>query len=85
MDEWTPIKDLPTPGKRFGRYWVIVHGEEYHSGGTWVRRSAGLARTYNDGFNREDVAIIAAEDHMDLGSAVVTHFLPITLPPFPII
>ena len=83
MTEWTPIEDLPEPGERLGQYWVIVDGEEYHSGSAWSRRAAGLARTDNGGFHAADISLIAARDHMALSSAEVTYFMPIILPPFP--
>ena len=81
--EWTPISELPKPGARFGKYWVMVEGEKYHSGTTWLRQNAGLARTENDGFYQSDIFRIAEEGDMDLLSPVVTHFMAITLPPYP--
>lgn len=82
-EQWIPIDQLPEPGKRHGKYWVIVEGEEFHSGISWLRRKAGLARTDNQGFLSEDVRAIEREDHMDRYSGMVTHFLPIKLPNFP--
>ena len=81
--EWTPIKDLPPPGHRSSKYWVIVDGEKYHSGTTWVRQSAGLARTDNNGFYQSDIDQIAKKGDMDATMPEVTHFMAITLPPFP--
>lgn len=83
MDEWQPIEVLPEPGERLSQYWVLVEGSQYHSGHTWRRRCAGLARTSNDGFYDEDVHAIEDRDCMDRGTGRVTHFLQISLPPFP--
>ncbi len=83
MTNWLPIKDLPKPGQRKGKYWVIVEGWEDHSGFTWSRRKAGLARTDNNGFLSEDIRAIEREDHMERYSGEVTHFYPIILPDFP--
>jgi len=80
---WIPIDQLPEPGERYGKYWVIVEGEEAHSGHFWYRSKAGIARTNNDGFLSEDIRAIEREDHMDRYSGKVTHFLPIKLPDFP--
>ena len=81
--EWTPIAELPPPGDRLGKYWIIVEGSESHSGGTWPRQAAGLAATNNDGFCIVDVKLIASRDSMDRGTPFVSHFMPIDLPPFP--
>lgn len=85
MDEttWIPISELPEPGKRHCKYWVIVEGEEFHSGFSWYRRKAGIARTNNSGFLSEDIRAIERDDHMDRYSGSITHFLPIKLPDFP--
>lgn len=83
MDEWKEAWTLPPPGERLGRVWVIVDGFQTHSGRRWRRRRAGLARTHNEGFEAEDVARIEVEDHMDVGSGIVTHWLDIKLPNFP--
>lgn len=80
---WIPINELPEAGKRLGRYWVLVEGEEFHSGFSWLRRRAGLARTDNNGFLEEDIRTIEEEDCMDKYSGAVTHFFPIKLPTFP--
>jgi hypothetical protein len=82
-EKWEPIQELPPPGVRKGKYWVIVAGSERHSGKNWARQSAGLAKTDNDGFYLEDVCRIALDDCMDLHSAEVTHFMTINLPNFP--
>ncbi len=82
-NKWQPIEELPEPGKRRGRYWVLVEGEEFHSGFSWYRRRAGLARTDHFGFDNGDIRAIEKEDCMDRGSGRVTHFTEIILPPFP--
>lgn len=81
--QWIPISELPPPGERLGKYWVLVEGEAFHSDRFWYRRKAGLARTDNQGFLSEDIRAIECEDWMDRCSGVVTHFLEIELPPFP--
>jgi len=81
--EWIPIDQLPEPGHRLGKYWVIVEGEEFHSDKFWYRIKAGLARTNNEGFLSEDIRAIERDDCMDRYSGRVTHFLPIKLPNFP--
>jgi len=81
--EWLPVDTLPPPGYRLGNVWVIVEGWEEHSGSTWYRRRAGLARTDNDGFYQEDIRLIEDRDHMERGSGRVTHWMPIILPPYP--
>lgn len=81
--EWKPIAELPKPGDRLGKYWVIVDGEKYHSGTTWARQAAGLARTDNNGFYQSDISLIAKDGDMDVPGPVVTHFMAINLPPFP--
>jgi hypothetical protein len=81
--EWLSVDTLPPPGERPGRVFVIVQGEETHSGATWARARAGIARTQNDGFYPEDIERIEVEDHMDRGTGEVTHWMPWCLPPFP--
>jgi hypothetical protein len=81
--EWMPIETLPPPGERPGHVWVLVEGSQHHSGTTWRRRKAGLARTHNEGFEDEDIRLIERWDHMDRHTGVVTHWLPIDLPNFP--
>ncbi len=80
---WRPTVELPPPGERKGRLWVIVAGYQTHSGMRWGRRRAGLARTDNDGFDADDIGKIEDEDHMDSGTGIVTHWMEIDLPPFP--
>ncbi len=80
---WIPIAELPQPGKRFGKYWVMVEGGCYHSGTTWLRQNPGLARTDNNGFDQSDIDRIAVEGDMDVPMPVVTHFMAIELPPYP--
>lgn len=82
-DEWMPIDTLPPPGERPGRVFVVVEGKQTHSGSTWYRQSAGVARTQNAGIYPKDIAAIEANDHMDPGSGVVTHWLPYILPHLP--
>jgi hypothetical protein len=81
--EWMPINTLPPPGERPGTVWVIVEGSQRHSGMNWYRQKAGLARTHNQGFEDEDIRLIEKQDHMDLGTGRVTHWLPIKLPFYP--
>jgi len=81
--EWKPIEQLPPAGERFGKYWVIVEGERNHSGSTWYRQSAGVARTQNSGFYETDIANIAEDGDMDAYGYIVTHFMEINNPPFP--
>jgi hypothetical protein len=81
--EWRDIATLPPPGDRPGRVWVLVEGCQHHSGACWYRRMAGIARTHNEGFEDEDIRRIEDDDHMDVGSGRVTHWLPIVLPLFP--
>lgn len=81
--EWKSIDTLPPPGERPGKVWVLVSGHQHHSGMCWARRMAGLARTHNEGFEDADISRIEEDDHMDPGSGVVTHWLPISLPPYP--
>ena len=83
MSEWRPIETLPPPGDRPGKVWVLVQGHQTHSGNRSFRRMAGLARTHNEGFDEYDIALIEDQDHMDLGSGRVTHWLPIDLPKYP--
>lgn len=82
-DVWIEIDRLPPPGERPGRVFVVVKGFETHSGFSWSRRRIGIARTNNDGFYKEDIALIEKQDHMDDHSGVVTHWMPINLPPIP--
>lgn len=82
-EKWLPIETLPSPGDRPGKVWVLVEGSQHHSGNTWRRRMAGLARTHNEGFEDDDIRLIERQDHMDLGTGKVTHWLPIDLPRFP--
>ena len=81
--EWMPIETLPPPGERPGKVWVLVEGQQHHSGMCWRRRMAGLARTHNDGFESADIRLIEKQDHMDAMSGEVTHWLPIVLPNYP--
>lgn len=82
-DEWMPVETLPPPGDRPGKVWVLVEGAQFHSGRSWRRRMAGIARTHNEGFESSDIALIENQDHMDTGTGTVTHWLPIALPNFP--
>ena len=81
--EWQPIDTLPPPGERPGRVFVVVEGNQQHSGLNWFRQHAGIARTQNAGFYPDDIAAIEAQDHMDPGSGVVTHWMPWHLQPLP--
>ena len=81
--EWLDISTLPPPGERPGRVFVVVEGEQVHSGCRWLRAQPGIARTQNDGFYPDDIARIEAEDHMDRGTGKVTHWMPLDLPPCP--
>lgn len=83
MAEWMPVETLPPPGDRPGTVWVLVEGEQTHSGNRWRRRMAGLARTHNEGFDDADIRLIEKRDHMDPLSGSVTHWLPIDLPKYP--
>ena len=70
---WKPIFTLPPPGERQGKVWVLVEGEETHSGSRWRRRSAGIARTNNVGFENDDIRTI---EKLDNASPVsITRFL----------
>ncbi|CCB64492.1 hypothetical protein [Hyphomicrobium sp. MC1] len=82
-DAWLPISELPEPGKRPGRVFVVVEGLKEHSGNLWKRQHAGIASTHNEGFGERDMAYIEEAGDMDQGTGVVTHWLPITFPPFP--
>ena len=82
-DKWQPIETLPPPGERPGRVFVVVQGQQHHSGINWVRQRAGIARTMNDGFYPEDISLIERGDLMDPGSGVVTHWMPWCLPHLP--
>jgi hypothetical protein len=84
MTEWMPINTLPPPGERPGRVFVLVEGEKDHSGNRWMRKEVGIAATWNEGFNPEDIRFIEKKGDMDRGSGAVTHWLPINLPPFPV-
>lgn len=81
--EWKPVNTLPPPGERPGWVWVVVEGSQFHSGLNWYRQKAGLARTHNEGFEADDIRMIEKLDHMDRGTGIVTHWLPIKLPPYP--
>jgi hypothetical protein len=81
--EWMPINTLPPPGERPGRVFVVVEGEEHHSGSIWYRQMAGIARTQNVGFNPDDIALIESQDHMTAGTGDVTHWMPWCLPHLP--
>ncbi len=81
--EWLPAGTLPPPGKRPGRVFVVVEGEQMHSGVSWLRARAGIARTCNEGFYDTDIEAIEAQDHMDPGSGRVTHWMPLDFPPCP--
>lgn len=81
--KWRPIDTLPPPGERPGRVFVVVRGSQFHSGVSWLRQRAGIARTQNDGFCPEDIDHIAMQDHMDPGTARVTHWMPWCLPNLP--
>jgi len=81
--EWKPIETLPPPGERPGRVFVLVEGGKHHSGGHWLRQHAGIAATWNDGFNPRDLAYLEEVGDMDEGTGRVTHWLPINLPHFP--
>lgn len=81
--EWKPIDTLPPPGERPGRVFVIVEGERYHSDKRWLRQHAGIASTWNEGFDAGDIAHLEDRGDMDQGSGRVTHWLPIDLPKFP--
>lgn len=81
--EWMPIETLPPPGDRPGMVWVLVEGWEFHSGASWLRKRAGIARTHNEGFEAEDIRLIEKWDHMEPMSGSVTHWLPIDLPNYP--
>jgi len=81
--EWLPINTLPAPGLRPGRVFVLVEGERDHSGLRWLRQEAGIASTWNDGFDPADIRHIELKGDMDRGSGAVTHWLPIELPRFP--
>ena len=83
MSEWMPIETLPPPGERPGRTFVLVEGEKHHSGVRWLRQHAGIAATDNEGFDKVDIYYIEDRGDMDQGTGVVTHWLPINLPPFP--
>jgi hypothetical protein len=83
MREWMPITTLPPPGERPGRAFVLVQGTRLHNGNFWIRQHAGIAATYNDGFDKVDIDYIEDRGDMDQGSGVVTHWLPIDLPHFP--
>jgi len=80
---WRDVSTLPDREYRPGRMFVVVEGAEFHSGGEWFRASYGIARVSGDGFNREDIAAIEAADSMDPGTGVVTHWMPLNLPPCP--
>ena len=82
-DEWMHIDTLPPPGQRPGRVFVVVEGEEYHSGTTWYRQREGIARTQNDGFNPNDIALIESQGSMISGTGEVTHWMPWCLPNLP--
>ena len=81
--DWKPIETLPPAGERPGRVFVVVQGHQYHSDMSWLRQRAGIARTDNDGFYREDIAAIEEQDYMEAGSGVVTHWMPWCLPALP--
>jgi hypothetical protein len=81
--EWQPIETLPPAGERPGTVWALVEGSQEHSGYSWFRQHAGLARTHNEGFEDEDIRLIEKRGGMDTYTGHVTHWLPISLPPFP--
>lgn len=81
--EWLTIDTLPPAGERPGIVWVMVEGWQDHSGLSWFRQHAGLARTHNEGFEDEDIRLIEKRGGMDRFSGEVTHWLPITLPAYP--
>lgn len=81
--EWKHIDTLPPAGERPGRAFVVVQGFQSHSGMDWLRREAGIARTNNEGFYGEDIALIEEQGHMEKGSGVVTHWMPWCLPCLP--
>jgi hypothetical protein len=82
-DEWKPIETLPAPGERPGRVFVLIEGEKFHSGARWLRQQAGIAATWNEGFDEKDMAYLEELGDMDTGTGKVTHWLPINLPRFP--
>lgn len=81
--KWLPVSDLPPPGERPGRVFVVVEGSESHSDQIWMRARFGIARTQNDGFYSEDIRRIEEQDHMDYGTGEVTHWMPLDMPPCP--
>lgn len=81
--DWIPIAELPPPGDRPGRVFVLVEGEKHHSGKFWLRQFAGIAATWNEGFDPIDIDHIESRGDMDAGTGLVTHWLPIMLPNFP--
>ncbi len=80
---WRPIATLPEPGKRPERMFVVVEGSQDHSGVTWRREHAGIARTQNDGFYPEDIRGIEVDGSMDRNTGKVTYWMPWRLPPIP--
>ena len=81
--KWMKIETLPPPGQRPGRVFVVVEGEQHHSGRRWYRQREGIARTQNDGFYRDDIAQIESQGSMDAGTGEVTHWMPWCLPSLP--
>jgi hypothetical protein len=81
--QWQKIETLPPPGERPGRVFVVIEGFKDHSGLSWYRQHAGLAYTYNHGITPETLRKLEKEGDMEVGTAVVTHWMPYDLPPYP--
>jgi hypothetical protein len=63
---------------------VIVDGEQYHSGTNWRRQFSGICRTSGDWFNDADLRRLEQDGDMMRGSGEVTHFIPWCLPRIPL-